>query len=146
MTREWFEDNIDDFESLIEFCEYHGCDVLDGIHPEDDFDQYVCDDIRNATRSDYWTEIRDELNRIYDEQCGDYFLYNARFDYVWISSDYDFAGYKDKVIDWAEYGDFFEPEYEDDEFEDDNERLEDEPTREDNNFDTPDLMLLFGDQ
>ena len=141
MTREWFEDNINDFDDLIGFCDENGCDVLEGLHPEDDFDQYVCDDIRNATGHDYWTEIRSELNRIYDEHGGDYFFYNGEFDYVWISSDYDFEEYKGRVIDWAEYEDFFEPEFEED---DDEEEPEEELTHEDDSFETPDLTSLFG--
>ena len=141
MTREWFEYNINDFDDLIDFCDENGCDVLEGLHPGDDFDQYVCDDIRNAIGHEYWTEIRSELNRIYDEHGGDYFFYNGEFDYIWVSSDYDFEEYKSRVIDWAEYEDFFEPEYEDD---DDEEGYDEEPAREDDSFETPDLTSLFG--
>ena len=141
MTRGWFEDNITDFDELIEFCYTHNCDVLDGIHPEDEFDQYVCDAIRDDPRSSYWTDIRAELNRLYDECGGDYFFYNGRFDYVWVSSDYDFEEYKARVIEWAEHEDFFDAVPDDDV---DDEEPEEEPASEDDGFETPDFATLFG--
>ena len=141
MTRKWFEDNINNLEDLIDFCANNGCDVMDDCHHEDAFDSFVCDDIRSATRNEYWTGIRSELNRIYDEQCGDYFFYNGQFDYTWISSDYDLEEYKSRVIEWAEYEDFFELEFEED---DDEEEHEEESTCEDDGFETPDLGSLFG--
>lgn len=141
MTREWFEDNITDFDELIEFCDNNGCDVLEGLHHEDDFDSFVCDDIRDATRNEYWNEIRSELNRIYDERGGDYFFYNGRFDYVWVSSDYNFEEYKTRVIEWAEYEAFFDAVPDDDV---DDEKPEEESASEDDGFETPDFATLFG--
>ncbi len=140
MTREWFEDNITCFDDLIEFCHENECDILDGLYPEHDFDSYVCEDIRNATRTCYWNEIRNSLNHVYDEHGGDYFFYNGEFDYVWVSEDYDFEEYKTRVIEWAEYEDFFEPDVEDDEFEDE---PEEDSASADDGFDAVDINQLL---
>ena len=141
MTREWFEDNINNLEDLIDFCASNGCDVMNDCHHEEAFDSFVCDDIRSATRTDYWTDIRSELNRVYDEHCGEYFFYSGRFEYVWLTNDWDFEEYKNRVIDWAEDSCFFE-EIPDEDIDD--EDPEEEPIPEDDSFETPDLTSLFG--
>ena len=142
MTREWFEDNINNFDELIQFCYDNECDILDGLHPESDIDEYICDDIRGESRRSYWTDIRDELNRIYEEQYGDYFFYRGTFDYVWISSDYDFEDYKARVIEWAEDVDFFEYDSEDEESEDG--EFEEDSAPADDGFEAVDINQLLG--
>ena len=107
MTRDEFIDNIEGFGDLKEFCYDVECDYLEDVYHSDDLDQMICEDIRSATSSSYWYEIRDYLSDIPYIEDGQYFRADGSFDYVALD-DSDFDGYKRRVLDWADNNDVWE--------------------------------------
>lgn len=145
MTRAEFEYNVDNMEALIEFCRDNDCPVLCDIRDECDLDAVVCEDIRDATRWDRWTDIKAYLEEVYEKWHGYWFLYEGRFDYTFISED-DFDYYYEQVLDWAIDDDFFDfdPEdYEEEGEDSEDEESDSEPTE--FSEDEPiDICNLFG--
>lgn len=113
MTRNYFLDYVTDWSELIEFCREQDCDVCEDIIDEDELDEYVDSDISNT---DYgWRRIRDFLDEI--PTGYDYYRYDGTFDYVGLDAA-DFEDYKNRVLDWMDSDDLWEPEEGEDEGED----------------------------
>ena len=100
MTAEYFDDNINDFLELITFCCEEECEIGMDIRSQDDLDSVIFEDISESSSHLYWFDVRSRLNNIYDEQYGEWFIYNGEFDYTFIGDD-QFEDYKHRVFQWA---------------------------------------------
>ena len=144
MTRDYFDEYVNDYGDLLDFCDEVGCEYLSDVIREEDLDSHVCDDIRNAMRFDTWDTIRDELCNI--QEGYDYYRRNGSFNYDSLS-EYDFEDDKNAVLEWAEENGVFDDEDEEDAREESeevkvNEVIEEEES-EDENWDQTISELLF---
>lgn len=149
MTRNEFIENITEWWELKEFCSDNDCSVCEDIISEDEYDEYVSDDISNEVGNYGWTEIRDSL---YDLPSGyDYYRVNGTFNYDGLDQD-DFEDYKESVLEWGDdWGTWDEEEEEDgdedadesDWFSVEPEQADDtEPPIEDEDFSVGDLITM----
>lgn len=121
MTRREFEENVNDWESLIEYASEIECDACDELVLGSDLSGRIGDDFHDYAYDYDWTDIKDWLNRIQDgSEC---YEREGSFEYCSLDND-DFDRYKDDVAEYADrydYWDYDEEEEEDDEFEEDDE-------------------------
>ena len=117
MTRSEFLDNITEWYELKDFCNDFDCDVCEDIYDDDDYDDYVEEDIRDAIADYGWRDIRDFLGNL--PSGYDYYRRNSTLDYDGLGDD-DFEDYKEDVLEWGDdYGvweDEEEEEYAEDDF------------------------------
>lgn len=102
MTRNEFIDNITEWYELKDFCNDFDCDVCEDIYDDDDYDDIVEEDIRDAIADYGWRDIRDFLGNL----PSGYYYYrrNSAFDYDGLDDD-DFEDYKADVLEWGDdYG------------------------------------------
>ena len=102
MTRNEFIDNITEWYELKDFCSDFDCDVCEDIYDDDDYDDIVEEDIRDAIADYGWRDIRDFLGNL----PSGYYYYrrNSAFDYDGLDDD-DFEDYKEDVLEWGDdYG------------------------------------------
>ena len=64
MTRSEFLDNITEWYELKDFCNDFDCDVCEDIYDDDDYDDCVEEDIRDAIADYGWRDIRDFLGNL----------------------------------------------------------------------------------
>ncbi len=120
MTRTQFQEGINDFSDLIDFCNEIGCDYCEDIYDDDSRDEVIEEDLADYIRENGWRDTRDWLYGI--ETGYDWYKRDNYGDWVGLG-DADFEQYKDDVESYCmECGCFDE----DDEDEDD----EEEPYRE----------------
>ena len=145
MTRNEFIDNITEWYELKDFCNDFDCDVCEDIYDDDDYDDYVEEDVRDAVGECSWREIRDLLC---DLPSGyDYYRRNGNLDYDGMDND-DFEDYKEQALEWGDdYGVWEDEEEEDEEYADADDfldSLEEEPdedeTIEEEDFSIDDLI------
>ena len=108
MTRNEFIDNITEWYELKDFCSDFDCDVCEDIYDDDDYDDIVEEDIRDAIADYGWRDIRDFLGNL----PSGYYYYrrNSAFDYDGLDDD-DFEDYKEDVLEWGDdYGAWDEEE------------------------------------
>ena len=143
MTIEEFDNNVVDFCDLIDFCIDYECDIASEIKDIDELDSFICEDIRDCISHQYWHDIRDRLNDIYEEQYGEWFIWNGSFNYTFIDEN-EFDRYKDRVRRWASDNDIFDCEEEALSYECDSMlfSFNDEPEQEDI-FEVSDLSILL---
>ena len=102
MTRSEFLDNITEWYELKDFCNDFDCDVCEDIYDDDDYDDYVEEDIRDAIADYGWRDIRDFLGNL--PSGYDYYRRNSTLDYDGLGDD-DFEDYKEDVLEWGDdYG------------------------------------------
>ena len=146
MTRNEFIDNITEWYELKDFCNDFDCDVCEDIYDDDDYDDSVEEDIRDAIADYGWRDIRDFLGNL----PSGYYYYrrNSAFDYDGLDND-DFEDYKEDVLEWGDdYGAWDDEEEEDEEYADTDDdfldSLEEEPdedeTIEEEDFSIDDLI------
>lgn len=122
MTRSEFIEGVDWFDELISFCRDYNLDACSDILHEDDLDEKVCDDIREALSHEYWYDIRRYLNSL--ETGWSWYRDDGYLDYVGLDED-SFQDYKDAALEEADGLDIWEPE--DDEVDDESESAQTEP-------------------
>ena len=102
MTRSEFLDNITEWYELKDFCNDFDCDVCEDIYDDDDYDDCVEEDIRDAIADYGWRDIRDFLGNL--PSGYDYYRRNSTLDYDGLGDD-DFEDYKEDVLEWGDdYG------------------------------------------
>lgn len=148
MTRSYFLRYVTEWYELIELCQEQDCDICEDIIDEDGLNEYVDSDISNT---DYgWRRIRDFLDEI--PTGYDYYRCDGTFDYVGLDAA-DFEDYKNRVLDWMDEDDLWEPEEGEDEDEDfdpdcdffspgKEEPEPEEPPVEEEDFTVSDLMCM----
>ena len=98
MTRSEFLDNITEWYELKDFCNDFDCDVCEDIYDDDDYDDCVEEDIRDAIADYGWRDIRDFLGNL--PSGYDYYRRNSTLDYDGLGDD-DFEDYKEDVLEWG---------------------------------------------
>lgn len=99
MTRSEFLDNITEWYELKDFCNDFDCDVCEDIYDDDDYDDCVEEDIRDAIANYGWRDIRDFLGNL--PGGYDYYRRNSTLDYDGLGDD-DFEDYKEDVLEWGD--------------------------------------------
>ena len=100
MTREYFQENINDWWDLYNFCCDEGCEIVASLYDWEGICDYINENLVEWARYDSWQDLRDRLNA-YDDMYGyDWYVYSeADCDYVGVD-DNDFVRYKSEVYDW----------------------------------------------
>lgn len=148
MTRAEFLNDVTTWYELIDFCCNEDCDVCEDILDEDQRDDQIENDLREAVRNNRWEEIRDWL---YDIPTGyDYYRCDGMFDYEGVDNR-DFEDYKENVLDWMDDGGYWDEEEEDDDdFVEDNDADDDESgeddcdNEDDESFDEAEFLAVLG--
>ena len=128
MTKDEFCSTIDSFDDLINFCEVNGCiHIIEGIERQEDFDEWVWDQIEGMRRHWFWNELAYKLQDLY-EPSTDYFKPTDLLEYDELYAD-DLDEYVDEVIAWGEEEEFWDEDEEDEDecYDDDDDYNEDEP-------------------
>lgn len=123
MTKAEFYADIETVSELIDFCGRFDCyHIVEDIRESSDFDAWIWDQMDDLSRHWYWTELRDVL-AVLDPPMGDYFLPGDNLSYSEIDES-DLNDYKDRVVDYLDYG-FWDDEEDDDEWISDDDPIED---------------------
>ncbi|MCD8376446.1 MAG: hypothetical protein LUD69_05835 [Oscillospiraceae bacterium] len=129
MTRDEFCE-IDTWYELLEFCDEVDYDHND-VFIWDELCNWVDGEIRDRIQQVEWTEVRDFLDGLPQEDA--YTVYIQDDDYDFCGSDDDdryFREYKDLVEDWCDGEDLFDDEEEDEDDEwDGDDCVDEEPLR-----------------
>lgn len=113
MTREEFQENVNSWYDLREFCNEYGCEVCSDIYSQDEMDEEIDNSIVDMAReATDWKDLLSKLEDIPTED--DYYLKNGYGDFTELD-DEDFDCHKDDVFDWAENEGIFDEEDEEDE-------------------------------
>lgn len=106
MTRQQFIDEVNDWRELIDFCNDEECSYCEDVYSEESRNDYINEGLVDMARyAGSWDSLLDILSDIttgYD--------YYRRTDYDdWVGlDDYEFRGYKDDVLAWADDQDIWE--------------------------------------
>lgn len=145
MTRSEFLDNITEWYELKDFCNDFDCDVCEDIYDDDDYDDCVEEDIRDAIADYGWRDIRDFLGNL--PGGYDYYRRNSTLDYDGLGDD-DFEDYKEDVLEWGDDCGVWEDEEEyaeDDDFlGSQEEEPDEEESVEEEDFSVGDLIGMCG--
>ena len=147
MTRNEFIDNITEWYELKDFCSDFDCDVCEDIYDDDDYDDCVEEDIRDAIADYGWRDIRDFLGNL--PGGYDYYRRNSTLDYDGLGDD-DFEEYKEDVLEWGDDFGVWEEEEEEEYAEDDDflgsqeEEPDEEESVEEEDFSVGDLIGMCG--
>ena len=113
MTRQEFIDSVTTWNELLEFCNDYGCDVCEDIIDDEEYDDYIEEDV--SARDCNWSDLRDYLNDVPSNNYY-YYLRNGWLDYQGLNDGSDFREYKDRVLegmdDWDDWDDDDEEEEE----------------------------------
>lgn len=113
MTREEFQDNVNSWYDLREFCNEYGCEVCSDIYSQDEMDEEIDNSIVDMAREA--TDWRDLLSKLEDIPTEDeYYIKNGYGDFTEVDEE-DFDYHKDDVFDWVENEGVFDEEDEEDE-------------------------------
>lgn len=108
MFRNYFLDDITDFDDLKDFCDEYNCPVLDDVFDEDDLDERVNADVsRRVDNGGSWWEIRDWLG--YIPTGYDWYRLSDYDDYAGLT-DSDFEDFKLEVLDWGDEHEIWDEE------------------------------------
>lgn len=107
MTRQQFEDEVESFGDLMDFCSEHGLWDLDEVCDDDAKDEYIDEDLRECDWG--WLDIRDALDNI--PTGYDWYRRNGYLDFDALD-EYDFEHYKEDVFNHAEESGCFDEEEE----------------------------------
>ena len=100
MTREEFQENVNSWYDLREFCNEYGCEVCSDIYSQDEMDEEIDNSIVDMAREA--TDWRDLLSKLEDIPTEDeYYIKNGYGDFTEVDEE-DFDYHKDDVFDWAE--------------------------------------------
>lgn len=117
MTRDEFIDDVVDFYDLRNFCYDYDCDELDDVYDSRGLDGYINNSLIDWAREvGDWEELREKLD---DISTGyDYYKIDGYGDIIGLD-DYDFAEYKDAVLDWGDRNGVWDQDEEEEEIEED---------------------------
>lgn len=102
MVRDDFLEGIEDYSDLINFCNDNGIyDVLGDVCDDSEFCSLVDEDIRDSTRYDHWTDVRDMLSQLPTDSESGYYRRNGRLEYEELT-DRDFESDKQYILALAE--------------------------------------------
>lgn len=123
MTRQEFIDGICDFYDLKDWCDDNDCDVCEDIYSEDEFDDYVNNELYDRTRrNDGWQDVLTWLENVPTGYCF-YDTYNREgVD----ESGYEFDECKARALDWGDDEEIWEEEEIEEECEEEDEEEEEE--------------------
>lgn len=132
MTREEFQENVNCWYDLKEFCNEYGCEVCSDIYSQDEMDEEIDNSIVDMAReATDWKVLLSKLEDIPTED--DYYLRNGYGDFIELDDD-DFDCHKDDVFDWAENEGIFDEEDEEDEESEEDIEEPDEPEDPDDGY------------
>lgn len=100
MTREEFQEEINNYHDLINLCNGYGLSSCDDIYDDSEIDDYINDKLLEGYVIDNsWYDLKDILNNIPTGYA--YYQVNgyAGLDGIYGLDDYDFADWKDEVYD-----------------------------------------------
>ena len=113
MTREEFQENVNSWYDLREFCNEYGCEGCSDIYSQGEMDEEIDNSIVDMAREA--TDWRDLLSKLEDIPTEDeYYIKNGYGDFTEVDEE-DFDYHKDDVFDWAENEGVFDEEDEEDE-------------------------------
>ena len=115
MTRTEFINDIQCWDDLMDFCSGYDCNVCEDIIPYISLNRNLGEDFTMYGDEYDWDDIRDWLNNI--DENANYYYRSGSFEYE--SVDNQFESYKDDVLEWGDEGDVWDPEDEDEDFDDD---------------------------
>lgn len=102
MVRDDFLSEIEDYSDLINFCNENGIyNVIGNVCDYSEFCELVDEDIRNSTRYDHWTDVRDWLNQLPTDSESGYYRRNGRLEYEELTAR-DFEDDKQYILELAE--------------------------------------------
>lgn len=115
MTLNEFDYRVETLHDFVEFCDDYGFSDCDGWIPEDEYDSYVCDDIRDVIERRCWSDVRDLLDELPDGY--NYYIHNGMLDFTAVYEDDAgeyIANLRDRLLDDG----WFDEEDDEDEDED----------------------------
>ena len=122
MTRDEFEENVNDFSELIDFCNHEGCEICSEVYDSYARDYDIEEHLAEWVRNDGWREVLASLKSHEDEGDYDYYICDDYGDFTG-ATEADFQEYKNNVRDWMDEGGYWDTDEEDEE----DEEYEDEP-------------------
>ena len=97
MTRREFDEEINSFDDLLNFCNDNNIYELEDVIDSESLDEYIWEEIRDFTGT--WEDLRD---RLYDIETGySWYRRDGWLEYVYLDED-DFYRYKSDVIERAD--------------------------------------------
>lgn len=139
MTRAEFVDSVTTWWELRDFCDDIQCDIMDGFMDSDSRDEYIDESLVDMARTNTWREMLDAL-RDYDNESGyEYYVYDEYYGSYRGVSDDEFEDFKQRVLEYADQNDEWEPEEEEEEPE------EETVFTEDNSVPVPEEDCTFDD-
>lgn len=145
MTRNEFLEDVNDWESLIDFAAEIECDVCDDLVLGESLSGRVSDDFNDYAYDYDWTDIRRWLMDI--REGYDCYNREGSFEYSALD-DEDFDGYKSDVLSFADrYNYWDEEEDPDDEEEDEDYDVEEdeEDAYEEDDYEVPEEEFSVSD-
>ena len=122
MTRQEFVDDICDFYDLKDWCDDNDCDVCEDIYSQDEFDDYVNNELYDRTRNDDWQDVLAWLESV---PTGYYFYDTYNWEGV-DESGYEFDECKARALEWGDDEEIWEEEEIEEEYEEEDEEEEEE--------------------
>ena len=124
MTRREFEEEINNWYDLLNFCSDNGLYTCEDVVTWDVRDEYVNEWLRDLPRGMDWEEVLSVLDEI---PRGDgYFRCDSSTDFTELDDYDDFEAYKSDVLNEAEEDGIFDEEEEDEEEEEEEPEPEEE--------------------
>lgn len=103
MTLEEFNENVTDMDSLFSWCMDNGYDsYFDEYFRSCDYDEKAEEDVQYAIEHYSWTDVRDWLNNLCDNDDYNWYRYDGTLDYVGIEDcGEEYEDLRHKVLDEA---------------------------------------------
>lgn len=115
MTREEFAERYgDSISELKSFCDQAGCDIMENILDDDDYDRRMNEMIREMTYRVHWLNVKEWLKNQPDSSDNYFYEYNSYDDEFYGYWYDDTDPWLESVMDWAEECGYIE-EFEEDE-------------------------------
>ena len=113
MTREQFEENVVDFDNLIEFCNSYGyASFVEDIYSEASYDDYIDEELSDMVRTERWWDVRDFLDNV--ESGFEWYFRDEWGDWEGLTDD-DIDSWVEDLTSMLEDDDFFESEEDEEE-------------------------------
>lgn len=141
MTRNEFLEDVNDWESLIDFASEIECDVCDDLVLGENLSGRIADDLDDYAYDYDWTDIRRWLMDIRDGH--DCYRRDGSFEYS-VLDDEDFEGYKSDVINYADRYDYWDAD-EDEELDEEDDEYDEDEDDDEEDFEVPEEEFSVSD-
>lgn len=142
MTRTEFDENITTWSELIDFCNDNSIYICEDVIDAEERDSQINSDLADFVRREDWTTVWETLD---DIPTGySHYRRDGEFEYTALDDYGDFDDYKDEVGDYCDRNGLWDPEEDEEEYEDE-EILECEDENDSDEFEPAEEPFAIGE-